>query len=630
MHLVLANVTQMAGGQSCTYVGTEYESPFPGQTKKFAAKVEYFDIKAIEELLKRLLTDYNIWEFDRPEDCDDEEMQQLKRRSTTAFSTFRSLFCNQDEFESPRAGREYLESCYNDEFSDALGAFVVWCKELLEEKEADEADHTEYLDADSQQELLDQLDPLVSSNSRLEQPTLWPLVKNVKIGIEGPRILDYIILVDLPGIDDTNQVRVRASYQMMQSCDSIWVIAKIDRAITDSAVDSLLMKYGRSKKMIVVCTGIDDNIDPALAAFLESEGQSVGNHGELLMREKQLRKVVKNVPKKIETRRAKLEGRNKSRAKKKPKPLTEKVREKLIGQIAALEAQLKDAEQELPAVAHERFELLVDARNSNTIRRLEDEKSDHLPLGEGLKVFCVSNVHYSALKGARVINGPRLSAEMTGIPPLRTFVLECAAPNIERSVEDYITHKFTVFMKGLKMWTSSYSVEGGHDLLAVVQAAQNKIGSGLFAYHDNLDSSNQEINVKVLEESREEIVVTATTALEKRRKWHWSTTRSFIRNDGNHATTIVPEQCWNDHFLEGVKNVMREQWDCFSKKQEELGGTLMTDLIDLVQGVWDAVNAHPAHMVLPMDQVDELFRAELNGIKQACREHQHESKKELE
>ena len=53
----------MAGGQSCTYVGTEYESPFPGQAKKLAAKVEYYGLEEIEEVLARLLRDYNAWNF---------------------------------------------------------------------------------------------------------------------------------------------------------------------------------------------------------------------------------------------------------------------------------------------------------------------------------------------------------------------------------------------------------------------------------------------------------------------------------------------------------------------------------------------------------------------------------------
>jgi len=190
----------MAGGQSCTYVGTEYEQPFPGQAKKLAARVEYFDIDAIRELLSRLLQDYNTWNFEQEDDWDDEEKQELNRKSKTAFSTFRSLFCDKTEFESPRAATEFLEQAFkNSEETDALSVLGVWCEDLLEEKEADEEDHTEYLDAHSQEELLEQLDPLVSANSRYTEPTLWPLVKKVRIGIEGPRILKYVTLVDLPG-----------------------------------------------------------------------------------------------------------------------------------------------------------------------------------------------------------------------------------------------------------------------------------------------------------------------------------------------------------------------------------------------------------------------------------------------
>ena len=38
---------------------------------------------------------------------------------------------------------------------------------------------------------------------------------------------------------------------------------------------------------------------------------------------------------------------------------------------------------------------------------------------------------------------------------------------------------------------------------------------------------------------------------------------------------------------------------------------------------------HPAHMVLPMDRVDEIFEAHLHGIKQAYATHHEELSMDL-
>ena len=382
----------------------------------------------------------------------------------------------------------------------------------------------------------------------------------------------------------------------MRSCDAIWVVAKIDRAITETSVDSLLMRFGKSYKMVMICTGTDDNIDAGLALHLENEGQSVGNHDELLIRERELRKLVKRLPKKMETRQAKLEGRNKTKEKKKKKkkakPLTDNAKAKLRAQITQFEADLKVAEAALPMTAQERFELLVDARNANTIRRLKEEKSDHLSPGKELDVFCVSNLHYAALKGARVINGPRLSAEMTGVPALRSYVLDCTAPDLLQAMDDYINHKFTIFMKGLAMWAKSYSVEGSEQLLDAIKKPQGEAQNVVDGFVDRLMAAAEELVIKPIEVGQAELVAAAGDIVEKKlRGWYWSTIRAFIRRDGNHRTSVVPQQSWNEQFLEAANKLTRESWENFAEREKELAKELKEGLLMLVRKVSTTINS---------------------------------------
>ncbi|KAI6870639.1 hypothetical protein KC338_g2956 [Hortaea werneckii] len=621
----------MAGGQSCTFVGTEYEQPFPGQTKKLAAKVEYFGIASIRELLSRLIKDYNHWNFEREEDLNEEERQELSRLSKTAFTTFRSLFCDKEEFETIEAGREYLERAYQRKSQTALDEFFKWCKELLEEKEADEKDRTEYLDADTQQGLLDQLEPLVFSNSQFKEPTLWPLVKKVRIGIQGPRILQYITLVDLPGLDDTNRVRVDASYEIMNNCEAIWVVAKIDRAITETGVDSLLMRYGKLYKMVMICTGTDDNIDAGLASYLEGEGQDIGDHEQLLKREVRLRKQFeKSLPKQIAAKQKVLTKDKKDQKKGKKQTMTKYYRGKLQKEIKDLMEEKEAAKAALPGIEQARFELLVSARNEYTIRRLQEEKSDHLPMRTTLPVFCVSNSHYSSLKGAKAIKGPRLNAEMTGVPALRAYVLETSAPELLRTNDAYVNQKLTVFMKGLAMWAKSYNVEGGEQLLAAVKKPQGQVAGLIDQFVDQVVTFNEKVVVNALRDAQNDIVEAASSVLnDKIKPWHPSTKRAFIRRDGNHRTSVVPQQSWNEQFLEKASKLAKEGWDVFSEKEKELAAGLEKSLLGLLERMECDIENHPAAVVLPMDRIKEVFEAQMDGIRGACQDHESEFKKEL-
>ena len=76
-----------------------------------------------------------------------------------------------------------------------------------------------------------------------------------------------VVLVDLPGLHDVNLARVRATERYLLSCDHIFIVANISRAISDRSLKSSLFtalkqhipyeweKDGLSKlNVTVVCT----------------------------------------------------------------------------------------------------------------------------------------------------------------------------------------------------------------------------------------------------------------------------------------------------------------------------------------------------------------------------------------
>lgn len=69
--------------------------------------------------------------------------------------------------------------------------------------------------------------------------------------------------------------------------------------------------------------------------------------------------------------------------------------------------------------------------------------------------------------------------------------------------------------------------------------------------------------------------------------------RAFIRRDGCHCTSVAPQQNWNEQFLEGANDIVREQWSALLAKQEKLSEKLLEELSDLVRSIKQSVKGKP-------------------------------------
>ncbi|GLA80468.1 hypothetical protein AtubIFM56815_001289 [Aspergillus tubingensis] len=98
---------------------------------------------------------------------------------------------------------------------------------------------------------------------------LWPLVRVVRIYLKAPALATGAVLVDLPGIFDSNAARVAVAEDYMRRCSAHWIVAPINRAVDDKVARDLLGKNYKSQMqmdcafndMTFICTKTDD-IDP--------------------------------------------------------------------------------------------------------------------------------------------------------------------------------------------------------------------------------------------------------------------------------------------------------------------------------------------------------------------------------
>ncbi|KAL1795846.1 hypothetical protein ACET3X_006070 [Alternaria dauci] len=98
------------------------------------------------------------------------------------------------------------------------------------------------------------------------QMEYWPLIKVVKIYTKSDALSTGAVVVDLPGIHDSNAARAAVAQGYMKQCTGLWIVAPINRAVDDRAAKTLLgdsfkrqLKYdGGFSGVTFICSKTDD------------------------------------------------------------------------------------------------------------------------------------------------------------------------------------------------------------------------------------------------------------------------------------------------------------------------------------------------------------------------------------
>lgn len=98
------------------------------------------------------------------------------------------------------------------------------------------------------------------------QMEYWPLIKVVKIYTKSLALSTGAVIVDLPGVHDSNAARAAVAQGYMKQCTGLWIVAPINRAVDDKAAKTLLgesfkrqLKYdGGFSSVTFICSKTDD------------------------------------------------------------------------------------------------------------------------------------------------------------------------------------------------------------------------------------------------------------------------------------------------------------------------------------------------------------------------------------
>ena len=99
-----------------------------------------------------------------------------------------------------------------------------------------------------------------------QQMEFWPLIRVVRLYVKAPALSTGAVIVDLPGVHDSNQARAAVAQSYLKQCTGLWIVAPITRAVDDKSAKTLLGdSFRRQLKMdggyssvTFICTKTDD------------------------------------------------------------------------------------------------------------------------------------------------------------------------------------------------------------------------------------------------------------------------------------------------------------------------------------------------------------------------------------
>jgi hypothetical protein len=514
-----------------------YQDVFPNQKLDFAASLHYLRPDEVRLQLSETANDYYTYAFDAADDWDEDTRITAKKAHANALKVLRTLFNDMENFQSKVSSVEYMDTMHTQR-DRLLEELANDCEEKL--KHAATRNYQSYHETRTLAKLRAKIDPLMNSTATFEEPSLWPLLRHVNIGVRGSRVLKNVTLVDLPGISDTNESRVELTHGFIESCDYIWVVTHIGRAIDDATVFQLLSRYGKLFKgmLCVICTHSDDGIvgaETKLVNHFEQEDQNVEPYVALSDKMKAKKSAITT----LKAQTAKMKSATKQQ----------------MMDVREEEGNLKELNRQFTRLKEERFAFLVQTRNALITKQMQEEMQSHLPLGHVLEVHCVSNSHYATMNKPG-LSGPRLAAEDTGIPKLRANTLALVAPRLLDSLERYITVDVEGMLQGLQLWLSTASTDRRAELLLSAKQPQDRFPILVKARITTHASNVVNMVKSTLKQAIPEASKTALKQLAKKEQKHPSTIMAFIRKDGNHMTKLCPKESWNENFMKALADVI--------------------------------------------------------------------------
>ncbi|KAJ4343636.1 hypothetical protein N0V95_006610 [Ascochyta clinopodiicola] len=279
--------------RACTAVVTEMSwndsnDPF----SKYRAEIEFVSRaeweKEVATLMKEFLTEHGTLARDASDQNSD---------AGIAWAKFHAVY--------PKIARDSLQDCTLSDLMAERGLDVLGTTKKISTAQSHRIynELQKYVDSKEKTTKKDKDKDKSRQKSSFEME-YWPLIKVVKIYTKAPALSTGAVIVDLPGVHDSNAARAAVAQGYIKQCTGLWIVAPITRAVDDKAAKTLLgdsfktqLKYdGGFSSVTFICSKTDDiSLTEAIDTLnLEEEVES------LYEQKRELEQVIEDTKSRIE------------------------------------------------------------------------------------------------------------------------------------------------------------------------------------------------------------------------------------------------------------------------------------------------------------------------------------------
>lgn len=394
--------------------------------------MEFFTEDELKKQIEELLQAYKEFNYTRGQEDRKSEDQEssdeiLKKKADIATQTFEAVFSEK------LALRPYVLSSLD--FEHAVRTMIEWVLEILPPTEVRETHATlETCSARLGELTSDRKDHSMNGSSQIP----WPLIRKLRVYTNSYILSQGLILADVPGLRDQNSARRAITERYIRQCHQIFVVAKIDRVVTDQSVREIfdLGLRANLSRIDIVCTRSED---------IRKEESRYDWPAEIGAIESLLDQVKQDTDE-VETLKADVEewGQN-------TMDMTrdeEQELRKLQGDL--LQAERSKHENELKLLR-----LVIGLRNTQVTDDLLEQYQDYR-LTATSKIFCVSNKTYWEFRN-RPIAIARPYLVTSGIIDLRRHCIEIVAQSRLVAITEFVRDRIPALLDSIELWVDAGS-----------------------------------------------------------------------------------------------------------------------------------------------------------------------------
>lgn len=378
----------------------EFRSTLAKQSTPFRAEIEYYSEAELEAVITFLFKEAyaSLPPSDTGSEMLDDDFDNRSVSGLTAVKTIQALFCDRPECASEEAITALLREAPSDTDKNVIEKMTIWAKELIRKYAKQDDGLVSVIEHTTTQGLLQKLREYTFNGADEDEyaetvVSPWPLIKKITFGLDSPMLNDGVILVDLPGVHDSNSTRRRTVSKALAECSHYIVVAQISRAQDDDTVTKYFIE-GHNRKgsgRVIAAITNSDRID----GDMRNGDAAQQKHME------EVKERILNITGELDQIRAK------------KRTATKQERFEIFEKEEELQLQLHDAES-----AHESSKIMI--RNKKTVKSLRRTYRYLTGDQRALAIFCVSNKAYERyLIGFERSDRPVLTLEDTEIPKLR-------------------------------------------------------------------------------------------------------------------------------------------------------------------------------------------------------------------